>query len=101
MLSFLSQQALTDECYFLEKYEENNYNTYRSQKYGWYVALKKNGQPKAGPDTHQGQKAIFFLPRSAGSIWTTTETEPSTNYGFDSKNILFSIEILGNKLLYR
>ncbi|XP_024122586.1 putative fibroblast growth factor 1 isoform X3 [Oryzias melastigma] len=61
-------QALTDECYFLEKYEENNYNTYRSQKYGWYVALKKNGQPKAGPDTHQGQKAIFFLPRSAGSI---------------------------------
>uniref|UniRef100_H2L7N5 Fibroblast growth factor n=1 Tax=Oryzias latipes TaxID=8090 RepID=H2L7N5_ORYLA len=60
-------QALTDECYFVEKYEENNYNTYRSQKYGWYVALKKNGQPKAGPDTHQGQKAIFFLPRSAVS----------------------------------
>ncbi|XP_011481496.1 fibroblast growth factor 1 isoform X3 [Oryzias latipes] len=61
-------QALTDECYFVEKYEENNYNTYRSQKYGWYVALKKNGQPKAGPDTHQGQKAIFFLPRSAGNV---------------------------------
>ncbi|KAM6907278.1 putative fibroblast growth factor 1 [Xenentodon cancila] len=61
-------QALNDECYFLEKYEENNYNTYRSQKYRWYVALKRNGQPKAGPDTHQGQKAIFFLPRSAGGI---------------------------------
>uniref|UniRef100_UPI0037E73E16 putative fibroblast growth factor 1 isoform X2 n=1 Tax=Semicossyphus pulcher TaxID=241346 RepID=UPI0037E73E16 len=60
-------QALNDECYFLEKYEENHYNTYRSQKYNWYVALKRNGQPKAGPDTHQGQKAVFFLPRPAGS----------------------------------
>ncbi|XP_069578490.1 putative fibroblast growth factor 1 isoform X1 [Brachyistius frenatus] len=60
-------QALNDECYFLEKYEENHYNTYRSQKYNWYVALKRSGQPKAGPDTHQGQKAIFFLPRSAGN----------------------------------
>ncbi|XP_008296323.1 putative fibroblast growth factor 1 isoform X2 [Stegastes partitus] len=61
-------QALNDECYFLETYEENHYNTYRSQKYNWYVALKRNGQPKAGPDTHQGQKAIFFLPRSAGNM---------------------------------
>ncbi|KAM4726283.1 putative fibroblast growth factor 1 [Anableps anableps] len=60
-------QAVNDECYFLEKYEENNYNTYRSQKYSWYVALKRNGQPKRGPDTHQGQKAICFLPRPAGS----------------------------------
>ncbi|KAM9729174.1 fibroblast growth factor 1-like isoform 2-T2 [Menidia menidia] len=59
-------QALNDECYFLENYEENNYNTYRSQKYGWYVALKRNGQPKVGKDTHQGQKAIFFLPRPTG-----------------------------------
>ncbi|XP_037543229.1 fibroblast growth factor 1-like [Nematolebias whitei] len=61
-------QALNDECHFLEKYEENNYNTYRSQKYNWYVALKRNGQPKTGPDTHQGQKAIFFLPRPACSL---------------------------------
>ncbi|XP_015238491.1 PREDICTED: putative fibroblast growth factor 1 isoform X1 [Cyprinodon variegatus] len=60
-------QALNDECYFLEKYEENNYNTYCSQKYSWYVALKRNGQPKRGPDTHQGQKAICFLPRPTGS----------------------------------
>ncbi|KAA8586730.1 hypothetical protein FQN60_000566, partial [Etheostoma spectabile] len=60
--------ALNDECYFLEKYEENHYNTYCSQKYNWYVGLKKNGQPKAGPDTHQGQKAIFFLPRPAGNM---------------------------------
>ncbi|XP_047462635.1 putative fibroblast growth factor 1 [Mugil cephalus] len=60
-------QALNDECYFLEKYEENHYNTYRSQKYGWYVALKRNGQPKAGPDTNLGQKGVYFLPRSAGS----------------------------------
>lgn len=61
-------QALNDECYFLEKYEENHYNTYCSQKYNWYVGLKRNGQPKAGPDTHQGQKAIFFLPRPAGNM---------------------------------
>ncbi|XP_029375511.1 putative fibroblast growth factor 1 [Echeneis naucrates] len=61
-------QALHDECYFLEKYEENHYNTYRSQKYNWYVALKKNGKPKAGPNTHQGQKAIFFLPRPVGNM---------------------------------
>lgn len=56
-------QVLNDECYFVEKYEENHYNTYCSQKYNWYVGLKRSGQPKPGPNTHQGQKAIFFLPR--------------------------------------
>ncbi|XP_040904327.1 putative fibroblast growth factor 1 [Toxotes jaculatrix] len=61
-----SSSTVTDECYFLEKLEENHYNTYRSQKYqegNWYVALKKNGKPKPGPRTHIGQKAVFFLPR--------------------------------------
>ncbi|KAM3867096.1 putative fibroblast growth factor 1 [Diretmus argenteus] len=61
-----SSLAVTDECYFLEKMEENHYNTYKPQKYkemNWYVALKKNGKPKPGPRTHIGQKAIFFLPR--------------------------------------
>lgn len=58
-------QTLNDECHFIEKYEENHYNTYRSQKFGWYVGLKKNGQPKPGRDTHLGQKAVFFLPRPA------------------------------------
>ncbi|XP_034545249.1 putative fibroblast growth factor 1 isoform X2 [Notolabrus celidotus] len=61
-----SSPAVMDECYFLEKLEENHYNTYRSQKYqeeNWYVALKKNGKPKLGPRTHIGQTAIFFLPR--------------------------------------
>lgn len=60
------QPAVTDECYFLEKLEENHYNTYVSRKYqdrNWYVALKKNGKPKLGPRTHVGQKAVFFLPR--------------------------------------
>ncbi|XP_054648283.1 putative fibroblast growth factor 1 [Dunckerocampus dactyliophorus] len=55
-----------DECYFLERLEENHYNTYQSHKYQenkWYVALKKNGKPKLGPRTHIGQNAIFFLPR--------------------------------------
>ncbi|XP_076024884.1 putative fibroblast growth factor 1 isoform X2 [Genypterus blacodes] len=59
-------QAVNEECYFLEKYEENHYNTYRSQRYGWYVGLKRNGKPKAGPKTHQGQKAVYFLPRPVG-----------------------------------
>ncbi|KAI3351844.1 hypothetical protein L3Q82_020674 [Scortum barcoo] len=61
-----SSPTVTDECYFLEKLEENHYNTYLSQRHrekSWYVALKKNGKPKLGPRTHIGQKAIFFLPR--------------------------------------
>uniref|UniRef100_A0AAZ3NXW8 Fibroblast growth factor n=1 Tax=Oncorhynchus tshawytscha TaxID=74940 RepID=A0AAZ3NXW8_ONCTS len=59
-------KTLKDECYFLEKMEENHYNTYRSQKYqakDWFLGLKRNGQPKAGQRTHIGQKAIYFLPR--------------------------------------
>ncbi|NP_001187630.1 putative fibroblast growth factor 1 [Ictalurus punctatus] len=57
--------SVTDESYFLEKMEENHYNTYKSQKYGpdWYLGIKKNGKPKRGSRTHIGQKAIFFLPR--------------------------------------
>ncbi|XP_078116951.1 putative fibroblast growth factor 1 [Sander vitreus] len=61
-----SSPTVTAECYFLEKLEENHYNTYVPQKYqerNWYVALKKNGKPKLGPRTHIGQKAVFFLPR--------------------------------------
>uniref|UniRef100_A0A3Q4MQA8 Fibroblast growth factor n=1 Tax=Neolamprologus brichardi TaxID=32507 RepID=A0A3Q4MQA8_NEOBR len=61
-----SSPTVTDECYFLERLEENHYNTYQPQKYhdnNWYVALKKNGKPKLGPRTHIGQKAVFFLPR--------------------------------------
>ncbi|CAL9706839.1 unnamed protein product [Knipowitschia caucasica] len=57
---------VNEECYFLEKMEENHYNTYQSRKYkdlNWYVGLKKNGKPKLGPRTHIGQKAVFFLPR--------------------------------------
>lgn len=60
---------MTDECYFLERLEENHYNTYMSQKHQdqrWYVGLKKNGKPKAGARTHIGQKAVFFLPRPLG-----------------------------------
>lgn len=65
----LPQPTVTDECYFLERLEENHYNTYMSQKHQdkrWYVALKKNGKPKLGARTHIGQKAIFFLPRLLG-----------------------------------
>uniref|UniRef100_A0A3Q2Y5L3 Fibroblast growth factor n=1 Tax=Hippocampus comes TaxID=109280 RepID=A0A3Q2Y5L3_HIPCM len=53
--------TLNDECYFLEKYEENHYNTYRSRNYQWFVALKKNGKPKLGPKADLSQKSVFFL----------------------------------------
>uniref|UniRef100_A0A673LZQ6 Fibroblast growth factor 1b n=1 Tax=Sinocyclocheilus rhinocerous TaxID=307959 RepID=A0A673LZQ6_9TELE len=57
---------LNDECYFIEKIEENHYNTYRSQRYqengDWYVGIKKNGWAKNGSKTHKGQNAIYFLP---------------------------------------
>ncbi|XP_020358109.1 fibroblast growth factor 2 isoform X2 [Oncorhynchus kisutch] len=56
----------TDECYFMERLESNNYNTYRSRKYpDMYVALKRTGQHKSGSKTGPGQKAILFLPMSA------------------------------------
>ncbi|KAI1903040.1 hypothetical protein AGOR_G00023100 [Albula goreensis] len=58
--------TLNEECCFHENMEENHYNTYRSQRYGdqnWYVGLKKNGQTKRGPNTHIGQKGVYFLPR--------------------------------------
>ncbi|KAM8940391.1 fibroblast growth factor 2 [Pelodytes ibericus] len=61
-------KCITDECFFYERLEANNYNTYRSRKYSdWYVALKRNGQYKNGTKTGPGQKAILFLPMSAKS----------------------------------
>ncbi|XP_072518263.1 fibroblast growth factor 1b [Salminus brasiliensis] len=58
--------TLNDECYFIEKLEENHYNTYRSHKYqqlgNWYVGIKKSGQTKSGLKTHRGQNAVYFLP---------------------------------------
>ncbi|XP_024600844.1 LOW QUALITY PROTEIN: fibroblast growth factor 2 [Neophocaena asiaeorientalis asiaeorientalis] len=61
-------KCVTDECFFFERLESNNYNTYRSRKYSsWYVALKRTGQYKLGPKTGPGQKAILFLPMSAKS----------------------------------
>ncbi|XP_039607162.1 fibroblast growth factor 2 [Polypterus senegalus] len=61
-------KCATDECFFIERLESNNYNTYRSQKYSdWYVALKRTGQYKSGSKTSLGQKAILFLPMSAKS----------------------------------
>ncbi|NXU80351.1 FGF1 factor, partial [Oreotrochilus melanogaster] len=51
-------QLLGEECLFLERLEENHYNTYKN----WFVGLKKNGSSKLGPRTHYGQKAILFLP---------------------------------------
>lgn len=66
--SFLFQKCVTEECFFFERLESNNYNTYRSRKYSsWYVALKRTGQYKLGSKTGPGQKAILFLPMSAKS----------------------------------
>ncbi|KAF7249360.1 Fibroblast growth factor 1 [Varanus komodoensis] len=58
-------QLPTEECLFLERLEENHYNTYTSKMHAeknWFVGLKKNGRSKLGPRTHYGQKAILFLP---------------------------------------
>ncbi|XP_075056304.1 fibroblast growth factor 2 [Mixophyes fleayi] len=61
-------KGITDECFFYERLEANNYNTYRSRKYSdWYVALKRTGQQKNGSQTSLGQKAVLFLPMSAKS----------------------------------
>ncbi|XP_043917630.1 fibroblast growth factor 2 isoform X1 [Protopterus annectens] len=64
----IGSKCPTDECHFNERLEANNYNTYSSKKYsGWYVALKRNGQYKLGPNTGPGQKAILFLPMGVKS----------------------------------
>uniref|UniRef100_A0A7N4PLS9 Fibroblast growth factor n=1 Tax=Sarcophilus harrisii TaxID=9305 RepID=A0A7N4PLS9_SARHA len=64
----LALKCVTEECFFFERLESNNYNTYRSRKYSnWYVALKRTGQYKLGSKTGPGQKAILFLPMSAKS----------------------------------
>ncbi|NXA32130.1 FGF1 factor, partial [Eudromia elegans] len=63
------QQLPGDECLFLERLEENHYNTYVSKAHAeqrWFVGLKKDGSSKAGPRTHGGQKAVLFLPLPAG-----------------------------------
>lgn len=64
----LGLKSITDECFFFERLEANNYNTYCSRKYAtWYVALKRTGQHKNGSKTAPGQKAILFLPMSVKS----------------------------------
>nr|XP_008253109.1 fibroblast growth factor 1 isoform X1 [Oryctolagus cuniculus] len=63
-------QTPSEECLFLERLEENHYNTYTSKKHAeknWFVGLKKNGSCKRGPRTHYGQKAILFLPLPVSS----------------------------------
>ncbi|XP_044240125.2 fibroblast growth factor 1 isoform X1 [Ursus arctos] len=63
-------QTANEECLFLERLEENHYNTYTSKKHAeknWFVGLKKNGSCKRGPRTHYGQKAILFLPLPVSS----------------------------------
>ncbi|NP_001098748.1 fibroblast growth factor 1b [Danio rerio] len=58
--------VLNEECFFIEKMEENHYNTYRSQRYqdngDWFVGIRKNGRTKDGSRTHKGQNAVYFLP---------------------------------------
>ncbi|XP_075399259.1 fibroblast growth factor 1 [Tenrec ecaudatus] len=59
-----------EDCLFLETLEENHYTTFKSKKHedkNWFVGLRKNGTVKMGPRTHQGQKAILFLPLPVSS----------------------------------
>ncbi|KAM9330545.1 fibroblast growth factor 5 [Gastrophryne carolinensis] len=62
----------TDDCKFLERYQENSYNTYasatyRTEKTGrrWYVALNKRGKAKKGssPRVKPQHISTHFLPR--------------------------------------
>ncbi|XP_034939297.1 fibroblast growth factor 1-like isoform X2 [Chelonus insularis] len=46
-----------------EQWSIGSYEAFRSRKYaveGWWIGIKKNGRPKAGPKTAWGQKAIQF-----------------------------------------
>ncbi|XP_044536625.1 LOW QUALITY PROTEIN: fibroblast growth factor 2 [Gracilinanus agilis] len=66
----LALKYVTEECFFFERLESNNYNTYRSRKYSnWYVALKRTGQYKLGSKTGPGQKAILFSPCLLRADW--------------------------------
>ncbi|XP_063281432.1 fibroblast growth factor 5 [Pelobates fuscus] len=62
----------SDECKFMERYQENSYNTYasaiyRTEKTGrrWYVALNKRGKAKRGcsPRVKPQHISTHFLPR--------------------------------------
>ncbi|XP_063776028.1 fibroblast growth factor 5 isoform X2 [Pseudophryne corroboree] len=62
----------TDDCKFMERYQENSYNTYasatyRTEKSGrrWYVALNKRGKAKKGssPRVKPQHISTHFLPR--------------------------------------
>lgn len=53
------------ESFFIQRFHQG-YTYYLSWAYkdkGYYIALKKNGQPKAGCRTALGQSAAGFLPR--------------------------------------
>lgn len=48
---------------FIEQ-PEGPYSAYLSLKYRrkkWYIAIKKNGKIKTGPETKRGQHATHFL----------------------------------------
>ncbi|KAG8454419.1 hypothetical protein GDO86_000878 [Hymenochirus boettgeri] len=62
----------SDECKFMERYQENSYNTYASATYRteqtgrkWYVALNKRGKAKRGcsPTVKPQHISTHFLPR--------------------------------------
>ncbi|XP_077130684.1 fibroblast growth factor 5 [Ranitomeya variabilis] len=62
----------SEDCKFMERYQENSYNTYasatyRNEKTGrrWYVALNKRGKAKKGssPRVKPQHISTHFLPR--------------------------------------
>ncbi|PAV86668.1 hypothetical protein WR25_22754 [Diploscapter pachys] len=61
-----SHRNFSSECIFMEEMMENFYNTYSSCLYGnrrqpWYLALRRTGRPRKGPNTRRRRKSSHFL----------------------------------------
>ena len=65
---FGTENVDDDSTVFVEELISDRYLVYLSKKYahmGWYVGIKRDGNPKNGKKTFYpwGQKAILFVPR--------------------------------------
>ena len=61
-LFVLQKKARGKSCHFLEAMGENYFDTFTSvRRPEWFLAFHKNGRPKRGTKTSQGQAEIMFL----------------------------------------